>query len=230
MVDLGDIPEDINLSQLSPSCTLSSESSRDSANTSQQSASKTTTHGSGSTVQQNPHIQNEKPVCRYYRQRNCKYGRSGKGCPFSHPKVCMKFVRHGFDHKIGCNKGRHCNYFHPTMCKLSLQKKACPDLSCRYPHIKGTKRGQPTQDQPQYEAISQPRPHTVEVRQAKYNNKLHKNAHETERTTNQGSDSFLGTKVDMLASKQEKLQQMVTCLVEKLGQPAPQEKRCCNHH
>ncbi|KAK3880403.1 hypothetical protein Pcinc_015086 [Petrolisthes cinctipes] len=44
-------------------------------------------------------------VCRFYKKGVCKYGREGKNCPFSHPKVCVKFRNHGYDEKKGYRDG-----------------------------------------------------------------------------------------------------------------------------
>ena len=34
-----------------------------------------------------------KPVCKYYMQRSCRFGKKGEGCKFSHPKLCFSFKR-----------------------------------------------------------------------------------------------------------------------------------------
>ena len=79
-------------------------------------------------------------TCRHYRNNKCKYGISGKGCPYNHPKRCAKLMNHGTRATKGCNLGNKCKDFHPKMCPLSLSKSECLDLECALCHVKGTKR------------------------------------------------------------------------------------------
>ena len=179
-----------------------------------------------------------KPPCRHYRRGNCKYGRKGVGCPFPHPKECMKFVKHGFDSKTGCNEGRRCKAFHPVMCKYSLHKKVCTNPDCRYPHIKGTRRTQPTQEAPQHGSSHHPGPHN---RKEVADNSNCPTARETTPTEMKsktesenpallGNLTFLGNRVEMLASQQEQLQNMLARLMDQMGRPEPYRKRCCSFH
>lgn len=82
----------------------------------------------------------KKSICKYYRQRKCKYGKRGTGCPFDHPRDCLKFTKFGMDKERGCRQGRHCKDFHPEMCNNSLHKSECLRENCRYMHVRGTVR------------------------------------------------------------------------------------------
>ena len=53
---------------------------------------------------QNSNDKKSKTICKYYLQKECRYGRVGKECNFSHPKMCVKFTNNG-DKKGGCKKG-----------------------------------------------------------------------------------------------------------------------------
>ena len=64
----------------------------------------------------------EKLICRYYKNNNCKYGLKGKDCPYAHPAPCVKLLKHGTRSKNGCNKGKKCTEFHPKMCPTSITK------------------------------------------------------------------------------------------------------------
>jgi hypothetical protein len=39
--------------------------------------------------------QKEQLICRFYKQNKCKFGISGKGCEFNHPKMCQRLLSHG---------------------------------------------------------------------------------------------------------------------------------------
>ena len=82
-------------------------------------------------------------LCRFFRDGNCKYGMKGRECKFTHPKVCAKFSQHGTRQPRGCNRGKKCKDFHPKMCLNSLRKGECFSESCRFNHVKGTKRHPP---------------------------------------------------------------------------------------
>ncbi|KAK3879806.1 hypothetical protein Pcinc_007111 [Petrolisthes cinctipes] len=86
-------------------------------------------------------------VCRFYKKGICKYGRKGKNCPFSHPKVCANFRNHGHDEKNGCRDGYRYKDFHPSMCKYSLKFKVYTSKDCKYPHVTGTKKSYGQQQQ-----------------------------------------------------------------------------------
>lgn len=82
-------------------------------------------------------------VCHFYQKGTCKHGLSGRmggNCPFAHPRPCPKLLNHGTKGPLGCNKGRDCLNFHPRMCHNSLRNKMCINTTCRFRHVKGTKR------------------------------------------------------------------------------------------
>lgn len=85
-------------------------------------------------------------ICRHYKNNTCKFGISGKGCPFVHPKRCSKLMNHGTRAGKGCNKGSKCEDFHPKMCPMSISKSECLDMSCTLCHVKGTRRKLPQRD------------------------------------------------------------------------------------
>lgn len=82
-------------------------------------------------------------VCRYYMKGICKFGRSGKNCPFNHPDqridLCEMFIKDG-NGEHGCKQGRRCKYVHPQICTGSWQKRECLKTHCNLPHLKGTVR------------------------------------------------------------------------------------------
>ena len=90
-------------------------------------------------------VSNEKTstVCRFFTNGNCKHGMRGKECKYTHPKVCSKFTQHGTRQPRGCNLGKKCKDFHPKMCINSLRKGECFSTTCRFNHVKGTKRTPP---------------------------------------------------------------------------------------
>ena len=90
-----------------------------------------------------PESEKSKTICRFFRNGNCKYGMTGKECKFTHPKVCSKFRQHGTRQPRGCNRGKKCKDFHPKMCLNSLRKGECFSETCRFHHVKGTKRHPP---------------------------------------------------------------------------------------
>ena len=81
----------------------------------------------------------ERPVCKFFLQKKCKFGRQGDKCKFSHPPLCKKLLKHGHSEN-GCNQGKHCQEgIHPKMCRHSLKNKECPYENCRFYHVSGTK-------------------------------------------------------------------------------------------
>lgn len=124
----GDTPEDIDLSQVPGSHQL------------------TQTHAQKEV--QKVSKQKSERICKFYSIGACRYGRKGTGCNFAHPRVCLKFMKHGYDERVGCKLGRRCEDFHPKICKFSLQKKECTSMECNFLHIKGTRRTQKQQTTP----------------------------------------------------------------------------------
>lgn len=85
-------------------------------------------------------------VCEKYLNGKCQHGLkgnkavNGEVCKFNHPKRCFKFCGFGNKGVKGCKKGDECSYFHPTLCKHSVQKRCCTNDSCTFVHLKGTSR------------------------------------------------------------------------------------------
>ena len=82
-------------------------------------------------------------ICKHYRLGRCKHGISGKAdgnCAYQHPKPCSKYMANGTRNHGGCNQGRNCNFFHPTVCNTSLRQRSCFRENCKFLHIRGTKR------------------------------------------------------------------------------------------
>lgn len=84
-----------------------------------------------------PKVENA-PICIHYRRGKCRYGISGKGCSFSHPRKCAKYCRYGYDKYRGCH-GK-CNLFHPIICRNSINYKKCYSEQCTFVHLMGTER------------------------------------------------------------------------------------------
>jgi len=89
-------------------------------------------------------------ICRFYQRNICKHGITGKGipgeeCKYSHPKRCAKYTAHG-TFQGGCKKGKQCKDFHPNLCRDGLRFKLCTNAECRFIHIKGTKRTEPSRE------------------------------------------------------------------------------------
>ena len=82
-------------------------------------------------------------ICHFYRKGNCKHGKSGENCKFSHPSYCKPLLMFGDNHPKGCNKGQSCQFLHPKMCYNSMIKHQCYNLNCKYFHVKHTKRVPP---------------------------------------------------------------------------------------
>ena len=87
-------------------------------------------------------------VCSHFRKGRCFFGMSGKvpyngspSCPYKHPKVCQRLLRHGDKARAGC-RGRSagCQEFHPRMCFSSINTRMCSNMKeCRNGyHMKGT--------------------------------------------------------------------------------------------
>ena len=81
----------------------------------------------------------EKPLCKFYNQGNCKHGRSGKNCAFSHPPLCRKMINHGHNDKRGCKLSNdECKFHQPVICKSSLNRGVCYNKNCNKYHVHGT--------------------------------------------------------------------------------------------
>ena len=84
--------------------------------------------------------------CQRYLIGQCPHGISGKTevrgerCKFTHRKRCRKFCNFGTRSGLGCKKGKSCQYFHPILCKYSVQRGLCTNLECKFTHLKHTQR------------------------------------------------------------------------------------------
>ena len=78
---------------------------------------------------------NTNVVCKFYAQANCKYGRKGRGCMYTHPWICQMYLQNGDQ---GC-RGQ-CDLYHPKLCVASLHYGVCNRVRCFYYHVTGTKR------------------------------------------------------------------------------------------
>ena len=88
-------------------------------------------------------IEKSQTICKFFKNSKCRHGMKGKGCNFTHPTMCLKFTQHGTRQPRGCNLGKKCPDFHPAMCINSLRKGECFSQSCKFNHIRGTKRHPP---------------------------------------------------------------------------------------
>ena len=74
-------------------------------------------------------------ICDQYRSGKCPHGIRGNKevegvkCQYKHPKRCFKFCRAGTKGNGGCKKGTSCNFYHPALCRFSVQKRLCTNKS-----------------------------------------------------------------------------------------------------
>ena len=93
-------------------------------------------------------------VCQYYLKKSCRHGWSGKKkvngkvCTRSHPPKCRKYCNYGSMKKYGCQQGTKCRYFHPPICKSSELKHECLKTSCKFQHLRNTRRSLETGENP----------------------------------------------------------------------------------
>ena len=92
------------------------------------------------TQNENELLQKSSTMCRYFQKSSCRHGIKGENCKFSHPPLCKKYLQHGTRNPRGCNLGKACQHFHPQMCMSSLRKGECFNQTCKFRHVKGTKR------------------------------------------------------------------------------------------
>ena len=93
------------------------------------------------------HFNKVSGICELYKRGKCPHGPRGDkpadglaSCPNSHPKRCFRFSSNGSKGKNGCTKGDKCQYFHPSICRSSLENRVCLNKECSHPHLKGTRR------------------------------------------------------------------------------------------
>ena len=70
-------------------------------------------------------------VCRYYTAGKCQYGRVGSDCRYSHPKMCRKYIKYGYNNN-GCTRGANCKFFHPKLCHNSVDFFKCDKVYCNF--------------------------------------------------------------------------------------------------
>ena len=103
---------------------------------------------------------NDRPLCQLYKRGACPPGITGlrkingRICNSAHPKRCQKWCQYGDDQEMGCSEGRDCERFHPILCKFSLKFKLCTNRSCKFNHVKGTRRYRPRAEDQQAEQNS----------------------------------------------------------------------------
>ena len=75
--------------------------------------------------------------CTFYLKNKCRFGVSGKGCGFTHPKRCNKFMDLG---RYGCKSDDICKKFHPRVCNDSYRHMQCTKKKCDWLHIRKTRK------------------------------------------------------------------------------------------
>ena len=78
-------------------------------------------------------------VCRYYAAGKCQHGRVGSDCRYSHPKMCRKYIKYGYNNN-GCTRGAKCKFFHPKLCHNSIDFFNCDKVYCNFYHLVGSHR------------------------------------------------------------------------------------------
>lgn len=127
---LGDTPENIDLSQLGENI----EQTHITAHRTHQEMHR------GQTTEDNTRLLPKvATICKFYRNGNCRYGRTGKNCRYQHPKCCQRLLNHGPHSSQGCKLKNKCPLFHPTLCRSSVSRGECFRQSCTLAHIRGTK-------------------------------------------------------------------------------------------
>ena len=80
-------------------------------------------------------VHQSKPICPHYKVgTRCKDYEVCKE-NHNHPRRCREMMTFG-----ECNKGENCAYYHPHICRESMEDLKCLDLKCPYFHLKWTKR------------------------------------------------------------------------------------------
>ena len=85
-------------------------------------------------------------VCKKFLDWNCPHGISGKkqiagkGCPFTHPRVCNEFRNSGSSGRNGCKKGANCDFFHPDICQTTLTSGSCSKKNCPRFHPRASRK------------------------------------------------------------------------------------------
>ena len=64
----------------------------------------------------------------------------GSDCRYSHPKMCRKYIKCGYNNIYGCTRGANCKFFHPKLCHNSVDFFKFDKVYCNYYHLVGTLR------------------------------------------------------------------------------------------
>ena len=75
-----------------------------------------------------------KQICPQYKFGRCKNYDICKET-YDHPRRCRDMLTFG-----ECEFGDNCRFYHPKICKFSMDKLLCTDLSCPYFHLRWTRR------------------------------------------------------------------------------------------
>ena len=104
----------------------------------------TQTDGNQNNGQKNSELDKDgnkiKTVSRYYSAGKCRHGRVGSDCRFSHPNMCRKYIKNGYNNNNGCTRGANCKFFHTKLCHDSVDFFQCDKVYCNYYHLVGTPR------------------------------------------------------------------------------------------
>ena len=109
-------------------------------------------------------------TCMMLKNGTCPHGLSGKksyngleSCVYYHPKICMKFSRHGAGPNE-CSAGDECGKLHKTLCPAAAETTECYDRTCKLLHIIGTKLSRAKNEAPSRKSDSDRRDGEVEKR------------------------------------------------------------------
>ena len=159
-------------------------------------------------------------LCKKYVSGKCLHGLRGKKevngqtCSFDHPKKCFKFCGFGTGRK-GCNDGDNCQYFHPTLCKFSVTKRACYNQNCTFVHLKGTNRSRQSgasHDDNRYRSHSESANSTTGSRQ-----RSHSNPRQSNREVNPQNPRGKNTMNQSFLELKELVEQMKTSFVTEIS-------------
>ena len=150
------------------------------------------------------HYEITENTCKFFLKTRCKTGLRGRNCKYDHLPVCNKLMRNGVKGPYGCKKGKDCQYYHPHMCRESLNSKTCSRPYCKYYHVNGTVKSENDVNQ-QYEE-STPYHHATPAQPPREN-----------------SDNFLGA-IKQLQEQMMSIQNQLAAQAQERLQrpPAPQ--------
>jgi hypothetical protein len=74
----------------------------------------------------------EKPICRFFLVGRCRYEKSGATkCPYTHPKICKAFDKHGPD---ACKEKECPQGLHRKICEKLVKNGDCRRKKCGFYH------------------------------------------------------------------------------------------------